>query len=141
MLGQSSTASACKAQCVVTVTGFISNGVCTKRAVLPFYNSPTLSTISFLAVLKPLSTTLKGAVLAVNITPNEVMQSKQLMLVLLYLDMLFFCICLCCLLLYNLMTVNNAIPTTFFYVANRQSLRLKSLRIKTHLVQVKGLCM
>lgn len=76
MLGQSSTASGCKACCVGTVTGFISNGVCTKRAVLPFYKSPTLSTISFFAVLKPLSTTLKGAVLAVNITPNEVMQSK-----------------------------------------------------------------
>lgn len=39
------------------------------------------------------------------------------------------------------MTVNNAIPTTFYYVANRQSLRLKSLRIKTRLVQVKGLYM
>lgn len=61
MLGQRRTASGCNAQCRITVTGFISNGVCTKEGCSVFYESPTLRTVSFLAVSETVEYDPKGS--------------------------------------------------------------------------------
>lgn len=61
MLGQRNTASGCNAQSRITVTGFISNGVCTKEGCSTFEERPTLSTISFLAVFETVEYDPKGS--------------------------------------------------------------------------------
>lgn len=139
MLGQSSTASGCNAQSVGS-QWLDSYQVCTKEGCAAFYKSPTLSTISFVAVFETAKHYPKGSSACCEYYTKWSHAEKIVDDATLFGLVVFF-VYFYCLLLYNLMTVNNAIPTTLFYVANRQSLRLKWLRIKTHLVQVKGLCM
>lgn len=74
MLGQRSSARGGNAQCRIIETGLISTGVCTKEGCAAFLRKPHFKYYQLFSCLKLLSTTLKGAVLAVNITPNEVMQ-------------------------------------------------------------------